>query len=130
MVPSWRFRLAARLTSHIRHRQKYLDVPVPTHLAFYFPEIGAPTGRHARTLAEFPGLLVQAPRGALDGHLRRHDFSRWLRDVYGDNTLATEIHLLEEAYVQGRRLDVNDALAQLIHDRYDFNGDVDATGLS
>jgi hypothetical protein len=31
-----RVRLAARLTEHIRHRQKYLDVPVPAHLAFYF----------------------------------------------------------------------------------------------
>jgi hypothetical protein len=35
-----RFRLAARLTNHIRHRQKYLDVPVPAHLAFYFSGIG------------------------------------------------------------------------------------------
>jgi hypothetical protein len=116
-----RFRLAARLTSHIRHRQKYLDVPVPTHLAFYFPEIGAPDGQHARTLAEFMSLLVHAPREALDGHLRRHDFSRWLREVYRDGTLAAEIHLLEEAYAQGRRLDVNDALAQIIRQRYDFN---------
>ena len=124
-----RFRLAARLTSHIRHRQKYLDVPVPTHLAFYFPEIGAPAGQHARTLAEFIGFLVCAPREALDGHLRRHDFSRWLRDVYRDAPLAMEIHLLEEAYAQGRRLDVNDALAQIIRDRYDFSGDADATGL-
>jgi hypothetical protein len=111
-----RFRLAARLTSHIRHRQKYLDVPVPAYLAFYFPEIG---GRHARTLEEFMDLLVQAPREALDGHLRRHDFSRWIRDVYGDRTLAAEIHLLEEAYDQGRRLDVNNALAQIIRDRYE-----------
>jgi hydroxymethylpyrimidine pyrophosphatase-like HAD family hydrolase len=111
-----RFRLAARLTSHIRHRQKYLDVPVPAYLAFYFPGIG---GRHAQTLTEFMDLLVQAPCEALDGHLRRHDFSRWIRDVYGDRTLSAEIHLLEDAYEQGRRLDVNNALAQIIHDRYE-----------
>jgi hypothetical protein len=114
-----RFRLAARLTSHIRHRQKYLDVPVPAHLAFYFPGIGGPVGRHVRTLTEFIDLLVQAPREALDGHLRRHDFSRWIGDVYGDHTLALEIHLLEDAYAQGRRHDINDALAQIIRDRYE-----------
>jgi hypothetical protein len=65
------------------------------------------------------GLLVQAPREALNGYLRRHDFSRWIRDVYGDRTPAAEIHLLEDAYEQGRRHDINDALAQIIHDRYE-----------
>jgi hypothetical protein len=114
-----RVRLAARLTSHIRHRQKYLDVPVPAHLAFFFPEIGGPAGRHARTLTEFMDFLVQAPRQALDSHLRRHDFSRWIGDVYGDRTLAAEIRLLEDAYAQGRRHDVNDALVQIIRDRYE-----------
>ena len=48
-----------------------------------------------------------------------HDFSRWIRDVYGDRTLAAEIHLLEDAYEQGRRLDINNALAQIIRDRYE-----------
>ncbi len=95
-----RFRLAARLTSHVRHRHKYLDVPVPAPLAFYFPGIGGPGGQHVRTLTAFMTLLVQAPRAALDGHLRRHDFSRWIRDVYGDRTLATELALLEDAYAR------------------------------
>lgn len=122
-----RFRLAARLTSHIRHRQKYLDVPVPAHLAFYFPRIGGPAGRHTQTLTEFMDLLIRAPRQALDGHLRHHDFSRWIHDVYGDHTLAAEIHLLEDAYAQGRRLDVNDALAQIIRDRYDLCSDAEVT---
>jgi hydroxymethylpyrimidine pyrophosphatase-like HAD family hydrolase len=114
-----RVRLAARLTDHIRHRQKYLDVPVPAHLAFYFSGIGMPAGRYARTLTEFINLLVQAPREALDSHLHRHDFSRWIGDVYGDRPLAAEIHLLEDAYAQGRRHDIHDALAQIIRDRYE-----------
>jgi hydroxymethylpyrimidine pyrophosphatase-like HAD family hydrolase len=114
-----RVRLAARLTSHIRHRQKYLDVPVPAHLAFYFPGIGGAGGRHAQTLTEFVALVVQAPREALDAHLRHHDFSRWIGDVYGDHTLAAEIHRLEDAYEQGRRHDINDALVQIIRDRYE-----------
>ena len=123
-----RFRLAARLTSHVRHRHKYLDVPVPAPLAFYFPGIGGPGGQHVRTLTAFMTLLVQAPREALDGHLRRHDFSRWIRDVYGDRTLATELALLEDAYAQGRRLDVNDALAQRIRERYELGNDLDLEG--
>jgi hypothetical protein len=123
-----RFRLVARLTNHIRHRQKYLDVPVPTHLAFYFPKVDGPGGRYARTLTEFMGCLMQAPREALDSHVRHHDFSRWIHDVYGDSVLAMEIQLIEEAYVQGRRLDVNEALARIIRDRYDFSADADVAG--
>jgi hypothetical protein len=68
---------------------------------------------------------VQAPREALDGHLRRHDFSRWIRNGYGNRTLGTELALLEDAYAQGRRLDVNDTLAQRIRERYELGSDLD-----
>lgn len=86
--------------------------------------------RYAQTLTEFMDLLVQAPRQALDGHLRCRDFSRWVHNVYGDHPLAAESHLLEDAYAQGRRLDVNDTLAQIICDRYELSSDAEVTGRS
>ena len=37
-----RFQLAPRLTAHVRHRTKYLDMPVPTSQAFVFTTDGRP----------------------------------------------------------------------------------------
>ena len=43
-----RFQVAPRLTSHVRHRAKYLDMPVPDAQAFVFTSDGRPSVR-ART---------------------------------------------------------------------------------
>jgi hypothetical protein len=48
-------------------------------------------GRRARTLRQFVGHVEPAPSEALDGHLKRGDFSRWIGDVFGDNAVASEL---------------------------------------
>lgn len=113
-----RFRIAPRLTSHVRHQHKYLDMPLPDSKAFVFSQNGTPTGRRARTLKEFTAILAVVPPDLLEGHLRNGDFSRWIADVFSDATLAAEIRDLEELYRLGQTPDINDALIQLIQDRY------------
>jgi hypothetical protein len=114
-----RFTLVPRLTPHVRHRQKYLDVPVPARRAFVFEAVGG-TAPAARTLREFVDVITTAPAEALDGHLRRRDFSRWIADVFGDQHLASRVRDLEDQYCVGWSPDINDALALVIRERYDF----------
>lgn len=115
-----RFRLAPRLSAHVRHREKYLDVPVPHGRAFVFSGDGEPTGRRASTLKELLDVLATTPVASLDGHLRRSDLSRWIGDVFGDHFLASQVWKLEEQYRVGWAGDVNDRLMEMIRERYEL----------
>ena len=48
-----RFSLRPRLTAHVRHRSKYLDVPMQSGHEFVFTSDGKPVGPPSRTLQEF-----------------------------------------------------------------------------
>jgi hypothetical protein len=90
-----RFQLAPRLTAHVRHQAKYLDMPVADHHAFVFTDGGRGIDR-VTTLKAFIGTVARLPARVLDGHLRRHDFSRWLDEVFRDAPLAARVYGLEE----------------------------------
>jgi hypothetical protein len=118
-----RFQLAPRLTSHVRHREKYLDMPVSDAHAFVFTDNGRPTAR-ARTLKDFMGLLATLPVDCLGGHIRRHDFSRWLADVFRDPPIAARIAALEDRAATDSPRDVADAIAQVIRARYETRSEM------
>jgi len=118
--PAQRIRLAPRLTSHVRHRAKYLDVPVPEAQAFMFSsDRHGPAGSPARTLKEFARALLRSSPEVLEDHMRRGDFSRWIAGVFGDHSLASRIRHLEERHRMDHILDLNEALVQLIRERYE-----------
>ena len=94
------FTIAPRLTPHVRHREKYVDVPVSSHHAFVFAANGRPAHR-IRTLRQFVSELESAPRASLAAYIARGDFSRWIGDVFGDRALADELRLLEERHRAG-----------------------------
>jgi hydroxymethylpyrimidine pyrophosphatase-like HAD family hydrolase len=113
-----RFRLAPRLTEHVRHRAKYVDVPLPAEHAFVFTRASRPYGAGARTLRAFTLAIEQAPHDVIAGHARRGDFSRWIGDVLGDQPLATTLSELEAAARRGDALDLRTALVNAISARY------------
>ena len=115
-----RIRLAPRLTPHVRHLAKYIDIPVSPGRAFVFWRDGTPTGAQARTLHEFVTLMQKSPATALDGHLRRRDFSRWVAEIFGDHPLARDLRRLEDEYDRGTLPDVVESLVQAIRSRYEF----------
>ena len=115
-----RVRLTPRLTPHVRHMAKYIDVPVSDARAFVFWRDGAPLPRRAKTLREFVALVDDLPATALDGHLRRGDFSRWIGDVFGDYPLAKTVRGIEVAYRGGNEPRVASTLTHAIRSRYDF----------
>lgn len=122
-----RFRAASRLTPHVRHRHKYTDVPVEGRDAFVFTRDGTPVGPPARTLGEFSELLGRCPGEVIAGHARRHDFSRWIANVYRDRTLATRVFTLEKDRASRPAEAMHSALAALISERY-FLADALTTG--
>jgi hydroxymethylpyrimidine pyrophosphatase-like HAD family hydrolase len=115
-----RIRLAPRLTPHVRHVAKYIDIPVTERRAFVFWLDGRPTDRRARTLRDFVAVIDATPAAALDGHLRRGDFSRWLEDVFGDFPLARTVRALEADYRSGTTGGINANLTRAVRARYEF----------
>ena len=109
------FTVASRLTPHVRHRQKYVDVPVSDQRAFVF----APAVR-VRTLREFVGQLERCQAPALEPFVQRSDFSRWMRDVFGDHVLAAELRSIEARHRATPNVQTIPALADAIRARYDL----------
>jgi hypothetical protein len=116
------FTIGPRLTPHVRHREKYVDVPVSEGRAFVFTA-GPTSGARARTLRQFVDRVEHSTSAALDGYLRRGDFSRWMGDVFGDHALASELRMHEGRYTRGDDLDIVPELVAAIRGRYDLTDD-------
>jgi hypothetical protein len=112
-----RFRLASRLTAHVRHQAKYQDMPVPEDQAFVFNADGA--GAKARTLKSLVGLLSTLPPGQLEGHLRRHDFSQWIGNIFRDRPLAAHVRTLEAGIGRETSSLIVQSIVQGIRARYE-----------
>jgi hypothetical protein len=117
------FTMGARLTPHVRHREKYVDVPVSEHRAFVFGPNGLPSTHRARTLRQFVAELESAPVSHLEAFVRRGDFSRWIGDVFGDHPLAAELRTLEDRYRAGVPADGLHVIVNAIRARYDLVDD-------
>lgn len=124
------FSIAPRLTPHVRHQQKYVDVPVRFHRAFVFSSNGHDGLRHARTLREFVEELEGLPRPVLDGYVRRADFSRWIGEVFGDHALAADLRALEDRHRLAARAETQSEMVDAIRARYDLVDDGPALGTS
>jgi hydroxymethylpyrimidine pyrophosphatase-like HAD family hydrolase len=115
-----RIQLAPRLTPHIRHFTKYVDIPVPESRAFVFAPQGQCGERRAGTLRQLVCEIEDAAPAALDGYLQRSDFSRWIADVFGDYPLANSVAALEAAHRVERGSETPRLVAQAIRRRYEL----------
>jgi hypothetical protein len=122
-VHAQRFRPEPRLTSHVRHRSKYLDVAVPEAVAFVFTRDGLPVGARARTMRELAALIQTLDGVVLREHLQRGDVSRWISDVYRDETLAHRTRVLERLSGYEALSDLRRAIARLVEERYGLSDD-------
>lgn len=119
------FAIAPRLTPHVRHREKYVDVPVSWHRSFVFNDDGRV--RRIRTMRQFVSELETTRVDLLNGYVLRGDFSRWIRDVFGDHALAAELQELEERHRADPRSETMAEMAAAVRGRYDLADDeVDA----
>jgi hypothetical protein len=117
------FTIASRLTPHVRHREKYVDVPVSLDRAFVFNRNGQPSPRRVQTLRQFVAALESSPPSLLQAYVARGDFSRWIGDVFGDRALAAELRELEDRYRQSARAETLAEMADAVRGRYDLAED-------
>ncbi len=90
-------RIDHRVTGHVRHRHKYAEYPVPTHVAFHFCEYdGDRSGATVMTIDELDRALRRCSAASICHHVARHDFSRWAFDVIRDEQLAHDLRTAEE----------------------------------
>ena len=113
-----RFRLLQRLTTHVRHREKYFDFEVVSGQEFVFTEEDKPMGSPARSLKQFAALLQDHSGNSLGDHARRGDFSRWIANVFHDHRLASDVRKVEQQYRLGHLGDVRQPIAGLILEQY------------
>ncbi|MEP7118148.1 MAG: HAD hydrolase family protein, partial [Acidobacteriota bacterium] len=114
------FVVGARMTPHVRHRQKYVDVPVPDSRAFVFGPGPTTAPARAHTLREFVSILETLDRAQGGRYLRRGDVSRWIADVFGDHALARELETHEHRYSTDENPDALRQVADAIRMRYDL----------
>jgi hypothetical protein len=122
------FTMGARLTPHVRHREKYVDVPVSEQRAFLFSSNGREAAPRARTLRQFVARIERTAAHHQAGYMSRNDFSRWIGDVFGDVALAGEIRTLEDQYRAGTRPEAVTDVVNAIRARYDLSDDAEMPG--
>lgn len=113
-----RFELGPRMTAHVRHQTKYLDMPVADDRAFVFVDAGRVVAR-ARSLKALTGLLITLPAPIVEGHVRRHDFSKWIDGVFRDHPLAAHLRGLESRVDADGVTEVAEKVTQSIRARYE-----------
>ena len=123
-----RFKLLPRLTTHVRHREKYFDFDVVSGQEFVFTQNGKPIGSPARSLGQFAALLQGCAGETLGDHARRGDFSRWIANVFHDHRLASEVRKIEQQHRLGHLADVRQPIAALITEQYGSPADGSLAG--
>ncbi|WP_068689397.1 HAD-IIB family hydrolase [Thermobifida halotolerans] len=112
-----RVKLAPGETHRTRHRRKYAAGTLAPDKSFYFT---GPQGRlrlRARNLHSFVELAEGVDDDTWTHHLRRHDYSRWLRGSVRDGELADLVRRVEQD--TGRApSDSRREVARLIDERY------------
>ena len=115
-----RFRISRRITAHVRHKEKDLNVPVVPSHSFIFTRNRVPTGERARTLIEFVEILSREK--TFTEHLSNHDFTRWIREVFADRMLADQVREIEDGWIEGRVEEDYKTLVDAMQKRYFMHG--------
>lgn len=125
-----RIHLAQRLTPHVRHLAKYVDIPIEDSRAFIFWNESGQSDQRARTLGEMAEILDHEPARRFDGHLRRKDFSHWIVGVFGDYQLGAEVGRIEDRYRETFSRDALESIVREIQARYDLTPFSAKSGIS
>ncbi|HNP52080.1 MAG TPA: DUF87 domain-containing protein [Nitrosomonas nitrosa] len=114
-----RFVVAPRLTQHVRHRTKYFDIPVAAESEFVFTDNGRSLEESSGTLRELIESVERVSTHVVEAHLRRHDFSSWIANLFSDHELANTVRKLESHHnSSGSSENFGDELRAAIEQKY------------
>lgn len=118
-----RLALSNRWVRHVRHWHKYAAAQLPSERRFYFRDRGGSLVGIAGNLVEFQRLLHRCDGQTLARHARARDFSRWLREVIGDEVLATAFDGYERSFAgEASRVEAQAArmaMVEAVEQRYE-----------
>jgi hypothetical protein len=89
-------RVARSRTEHRRHIRKYAEGELPPDRSFYFRGPGDRLNLRAQNLILFMQLGDGVDTETWNYHLRRGDYSRWIREKIKDDALAADVALVEK----------------------------------
>lgn len=121
-----RFTPSARATAHVRHWHKYLAGRLPAHRHFHFRDSRGLTGHTAANVPEFMAVVRHATSDVLRHHAAGEDFSRWLGDMFRDDSVARALRGAERVLVSNDGSAASAAfraeLQRLVDDHYGAGG--------
>jgi hypothetical protein len=85
----------SRKTSHVRHRNKYRDVPLPNHLRFHFRDSSGQIVSTSATVGELISSIGAVADDSVLHHALRGDFSRWALGAVQDRSLGSALAAAE-----------------------------------
>lgn len=91
------FRPTLASSPRLRHRRKYAEGELPSDRSFYFRGAEAKLNLRAHNLRRFVDLADGVDEDTWIYHLRRCDYSRWVREALRDPELANQIEAVERA---------------------------------
>lgn len=92
-----RFTVTRRQIEHRRHVRKYAEGELPPDRSFYFHGPRNELNLRAVNLKRFCELAEGVDEATWAHHLRRREYSAWIRTVIKDDELANEIAAIEAA---------------------------------
>jgi hydroxymethylpyrimidine pyrophosphatase-like HAD family hydrolase len=90
-----RFRVRRPRIHHRRHVRKYTEGELPPERSFYFRGPRGELKLRAANLVRFRELAEGVDDATWLHHLRRREYSAWIRDMIKDPELAAEIEVVE-----------------------------------
>lgn len=107
-----------RETPHVRHLKKYADSRVSHERSFFFRRPDGRVVATADSLNTFRQALATVEEQVLAHHAVRGDFSRWVRDVFVDRVLASQLGKTERRWSCGEIADLRTAIGRLVAAHY------------
>ena len=87
-----------------RHKRKYAEGALGEDKSFYFRGPQGKLNLRAQNITLFMQIAEGMDEATWAHHLKRNDYSTWMREAVKDDTVADEIALIEKnAFAAGQR---------------------------